>query len=611
MLSSAALDASRRVSPSSSAPRSCGASGRAALVPTSETPRITTNDYINEENKVKRNRLPGSARLRRLALGATACVAGANAFAIEFDTGNPDLSVRWDNTIKYSAAARLRGQDSALLRRPNNDDGDRNFNKGLISNRLDLLTELDAVYAKRHGLRFSAAGWYDNVYNQTNDNPGFAGGAFPNQVSVPFNAFTDATRRLHGRKLEALDAFVFGGFDMGSTRGTVRLGQHSLVWGESLFFGNNAIAGGMNPVDVTKLVSVPNTQFKEAIRPVPQVSAQFQITPTFSIGAYYQFKWRPNRLPAVGSYFSGVDANPEGAERLLLAGPGSPFAANAPRLDDQRARDSGQGGVQLRLRSDETDYGLYLIRFHEKTHQQIISVGLAPAAFGGVIPGPVSYRLVYPQNITAFGASASRTFGDVNVAAEGSIRHNQDLASSSRAVDASFFGGLPSNNSGNPAYAVGKTAHLNLNALWTVPRTPLFNEATFLGEIAWNRVLSISKNPGAVDANSTRDAVALRMQFEPLYRQVVSGLDLGVPIGIGYSPKGSRSRALGIAMPPENGGDLTVGLNGTYLGVWKFSLAYTRFFGSKGTLLDTNNNFSYRQFLRDRDFVALSVSRTL
>jgi len=63
-------------------------------------------------------------------------------------------------------------------------------------------------------------------------------------------------------------------------------------------------------------------------------------------------------------------------------------------------------------------------------------------------------------------------------------------------------------------------------------------------------------------------------------------------------------------MPPEGGGDFSVGLNGTYLAVWKFSLAYTGFFGSKGTLLDGNNNFSYRQFLRDREFIALSASRT-
>jgi hypothetical protein len=54
-----------------------------------------------------------------------------------------------------------------------------------------------------------------------------------------------------------------------------------------------------------------------------------------------------------------------------------------------------------------------------------------------------------------------------------------------------------------------------------------------------------------------------------------------------------------------------VGVNGTYLGVWKFGLAYTQFFGPGATLLDANNNFSYRQFMRDRSFFAASLSRTL
>ena len=85
--------------------------------------------------------------LRRVAVAVAACVGVADALAVEFDTGNPDLSVRWDNTIKYSAAVRMHEQDAALLGNPNTDDGDRNFGKGLISNRFDLLTELDTVYA--------------------------------------------------------------------------------------------------------------------------------------------------------------------------------------------------------------------------------------------------------------------------------------------------------------------------------------------------------------------------------------------------------------------------------------------------------------------------------
>ena len=64
---------------------------------------------------MKRNRRPALPALRRIALATAACVGAANALAVEFDTGNPDLSVRWDNTVKYSAAWRLKAQDAALL----------------------------------------------------------------------------------------------------------------------------------------------------------------------------------------------------------------------------------------------------------------------------------------------------------------------------------------------------------------------------------------------------------------------------------------------------------------------------------------------------------------
>ena len=218
---------------------------------------------------------------RPLAIAAALALLGGATTAAEIDTGNPDLKLRWDNTIKYSAAVRTGKRSDALLSNANNDDGDRNFNRGLTSNRLDLLSELDAQIGA-FGARVSAAAWYDTVYNRSNDNPGFAGGGTPNQTSVPYNEFTDATRTLHGRKAEVLDAFAFGRFDLGESRATFRLGSHSVLWGESLFFGANAIAGGQSPVDAIKLLSVPGTQFKEAIRPVPQLSGQLQVSSSVS-----------------------------------------------------------------------------------------------------------------------------------------------------------------------------------------------------------------------------------------------------------------------------------------------------------------------------------------
>src|ERR1041385_5326656 len=79
-----------------------------------------------------------------------------------------DLDVRWDNTLQYTAAYRLFPQDRGLLTNPNWDDGDRNFDPGLISNRLDLLSEFEATYGD-FGLRLSGDGWDDTVYHRSEE----------------------------------------------------------------------------------------------------------------------------------------------------------------------------------------------------------------------------------------------------------------------------------------------------------------------------------------------------------------------------------------------------------------------------------------------------------
>ncbi|SPO54613.1 conserved exported protein of unknown function [Pseudomonas sp. JV551A1] len=553
-------------------------------------------------------------KMRVLALAA-ACAGSHSAYAFELDTADPDLYVRWDNTVKYSAAWRVKDRSAGLTSgdpfASNFDDGDRNFDKGLISNRLDLLSELDLVYKQSYGFRISGAGWYDDVYNKSNDNDS---PATSNRAQGAYDEFSHDTRDLHGRKAELLDAFVFGGFDIGSTRLNLRLGQHSLQWGETLYFGANGIAGAMAPVDVIKLTSVPGTQFKEAILPVPQISAQWQLTDNVSLGAFYQLRWDASRLPAAGSYFSGLDFQPEGGEEMLFG----PLTSH--RISNQDAKNSGQGGLQLRFTYADTDFGLYLVRFHSKTHQLISNLGLRHLPDGSVLTdssgapviAPVSYRMVYNEGITAFGASASHTFGPMQVSTEASIRHNQDLATSG-GVDLGLLTGtsLVNDNHHHPAYATGKTAHFNISTIWTLPSTALAREATFTGEYMWNRVLSVDKNREAIDPNATRDASAVRFVLEPTYRQVLSGLDLSVPIGVGYSPKGSRSMALGPSLPAEGGGDFSVGVNGNYLGTWNFSLAYNHFFGPERPFLAGESpTFGYGQYLKDRDFVAMSVRRT-
>lgn len=559
------------------------------------------------------SRAPNAYRAIAWAALVVASSLGLPAQAAEFELGD-DLKLNWTNTFRYGLAQRLKDADPALAH-PNGDDGDRNFGKGLISNRIELLSELDAVSSQGFGARISAAGWYDQAYNGHNDNPGFAGGAVPNRTSTAFNEFPQKTRDLLGRRVELRDAFVFGKVDLGGMPLTARLGQHALVWGESLFFASNAIAGGQNAFDISRLLADPTAQAKEFVLPVPQLSAQLQVNSALTLAAYVQFRHRPNRVPPVGSYFSASDVVGDGAEQLYTGA-----TSSVPREADQKASDSGQFGLQAKWRLAETDLGLYAIRFHDKDPQQVTRLGLV--SIPGVTPfvAPTGYYLAWHEATTALGLSASRSMGEVNVAAEASVRHNQSLASSGHAADASALappGVVPaSDNSDNPAYAVGNTAHVNVSAIWSMEPSALWREALFIGELAWNRLLSCKKSCAALDPNATRDAVSLRFVFEPTYRQVLPGLDLGVPVGLGWTPKGSRSVIGPFAQPAEGGGDVTLGVNGTYDQVWKFNVAYTRFFGNAAPLLDqpanpaTPPSFTYQQSRKDRDFVSLTVRRS-
>jgi hypothetical protein len=540
---------------------------------------------------------------------AASLVFGANmAQAFQIDTGNPDLSLRWDNTLKYSAAWRLKDpsdklSESAVAR--NQDDGDRNFDKGLISNRLDILSELDIGY-RDFGARVSAAGWYDTVYqdDNANDNP-----ARSNQRSVAFDEFTDDTRQLHGGDVELLDAFVYWNGELAERALSVRAGRHGLIWGESLFFGANGIAGGMAPVDVVKAVSVPNTQFKEITRPISQLSASYQLTDDLSLGAYYQFEWEETRLPASGSYFSTSDTLGEGSERLIVGAPFPAFLGGNPDSPaaffhgkDKKAKSSGQGGLQLRYVADTVEYGLYAIQYHDKSPKLYLKPSTTGPQFNTGKIG--EYYWVYPEDIRALGASFATTVGAFSYAGEASMRWNMPLVSNGQTV----LPGVDADNDKNPLYAVGRTAHVNLNVLASLGPSFISNEASLVGEIAWNRLLSVTKNPNALDPGATDDGLGLRLVYTPTYRQVFPGVDLSVPVGISHFPMGKSSVVGGFGA--HKGGDFNIGVNATYLDRVTFGLTYTHFYGPEDTTLNSANQFNFKQAQKDRDYLAFSVKTT-
>lgn len=534
------------------------------------------------------------------------------ARAATIETGQPDLKVRWDNTFKYSAAFRVKdaSQDvAASYANPNVDAGDLSLDKGLINNRVDWLTELDVSY-QGLGARVSAAAWYDTVYNKSsNDFPTTI--PFPNTAGAlaggPNNVYTPAAKRLMGRKAELADAFIYGSTDIGDSMGlSGRIGRHTQLYGETLFLGANGIAYAQGPVDLIKLYSLPGVQFKEIALPVGQVSGNLQINSDLSIGAYYQYQWRPLRLPAAGSYFSPADFVGDGADLLL-----TPVGGAASRAPDLKGRDSGQFGARIKFKvpGSDVEYGVYAAKYDDKAPIPVLTVTDPGAYKGG------SYRLMYAQNVKVYGASFSTLVGETNVGGEMSTRRDTPLAPLGDLV---INFDPTADNKRNSPYAVGNSLHANLSAITVLPASALWDAGSFVGELAFNRLLSVTRNPvnpmfanGVLNTTHTRDAWAMRMVFQPEYFQVVSGLDLQVPLGIGYGIAG-RSAVFQVA--PEHGGDLSVGINLDYKKTWRAGLQYTHYIGAAGPAPSlnaaTNTQASFKQYYKDRDFVTLSVQRT-
>lgn len=543
------------------------------------------------DKMVSRRNMPARFALGFVA-GVLAVLAAPVTHAFEIATGDEDMKIRFDNTLKYSAAWRVKDASTLLTSDVNQDDGDRNFKKGLISNRFDILSEFDLTY-RNTGFRLSGAAWYDTIYNRSNDN----NSPFTvNAMSAGSNQFTQATRDLHGRKAELLDAVVFGKAEFGDMVANGRVGKHTLLYGESLFYGANGIAAAQAPVDYVKMYTVPNTQFKEMMMPVPQVSGQLQINRQVTVGGYYQLQWVRDRIPASGSYFGAADMMDAGGESMIL-GPG--FALG--RGNDMRGRDSGQGGIVVRIRPENQDieYGLYAARFHSKD----------PIVYMNFF-GPNTYQLVYPEDIDVVGASFTTTIGETNLGVEVSTRSNMPLASRAAGV-AIFAPGF--DNRDNPAYPVGKTFHAQASIIGLLHASSFWQGGNILGEIAFNRTLSVTRNTAALEPNSTRDATAMRFIFSPAYYQVIDGVDVNIPIGLGYGISG-RSSALGPSFAVDKGGDFSIGISADYRKIWKFGVSYMHFFGDADLYLTPANSpaptDSYKQNYKDRDFISISFQRT-
>jgi len=553
----------------------------------------------------------------RLAAAAALALAAGGVQAMEIETPNPDLSIRFDNTIRVNLGARVEGRDSKIGNTAIADEGTYSFDKGdMVAKRIDWLSELDIVYKKQYGARISGTGWYDAAYgDKSHSNPNAPLVGIPSYIN---NEYSGTTKRLyHGGTGELLDAFVFGRVDLGDVPVQAKLGRHTVYWGESVLLGGNlhGIAYSQNPLDLQKGFATPGTEAKELFRPLNQLSVQAQVTDTLSIAAQAMFEWEAARYPEGGTYLGPVDFVFNGPDRQFVS-PGLGFATRGAASEP---KNTGEWGLSARWAPEWLDgtMGLYYRKFADKLPQVLVS--------SGPVPNATVYNLVYADNIDLIGVSLGKNIAGVSLGAEFSYRHNTPLFSQ---VLGFTTPGLPAE--GDTKGARGNTIHGVVNALGTVSKTPVFDQAVWLAELTyahWTNVTSGANLFNAVgyapckangtsrtrdfdkwDGCVTRDYVGTGVGFTPTWFQVFPGVDLSAPLTYAVGLYGNSPTVFG---GNQGLGNYTVGVSADVQQKYRFDLKYVDFVGhtrDNGTAVTSQNGLT--AFLKDRGFVSLTFRTT-
>jgi hypothetical protein len=614
---------------------------------------------------------PRTSKRLLSAMIVASLAAMGTAGAAEINTGNPDVVLRWDNTIRVNLANRVEDQDASILNSPNFDDGDRNFDNGMVSERLDLLSELDFVYKDRFGFRVSAAGWYDAAYEDLDNNRLASSNHMENgQAALGLSDETD--RFFRGPSGEILDAFVFAKFDMGQVPVNVKLGRHTVFWGEAMLSPVHSLSYGQSALDLGKLFSVPGTEAKELFLPREAISLQVQATPELSFAAQYFFDWEQARIPESGAFLGFNDhllrggesfifsaapvtaANPLGVNRLVRGQDSDPDNSGDWGLSTRWSPQwlDGTLGAYYRVTADILPQGnatpavrpntpaalctaLGLIPLNPTTCYINPSAASVPEIVGGTIG---RYAAAYADDIKIYGLSLSKNVWGVSIGADLNYRENMPLLSDTVSVLpatlAPLAAVLPAGSlfaapaEGETGGARGSTWHGVLNGFATFADTPLWDAANLIVELTWNHWSDVEEGAAVFKGRSnylvmgpggtpvtpadkvTKDFYGLAINFNPTKYQVFAGADLSLPISYSRGLSGNSAVLLG---GNEDAGSYSVGVAIDLLSKHRFDLKYVDFFGDTTTnpAAMITSSGGANSLLTDRGFVVFTYKTTL
>ncbi|TDP47238.1 DUF1302 domain-containing protein [Zavarzinia compransoris] len=330
----------------------------------------------------------GRRSSRRLGLMAASAVAlaAATASAYNFDLSD-EISGSIIVSLSTGAQVRMADRDprnygyyyGGGLISAGNDNGNFNFDKyDVFSQITNVRTELSLKW-QNYLFYVRGNAFYDSIASN-NDLADFAA----DDRVYTSGRYTPSAKKKAEWGAQLLDYYIRGDYTLADRPLTVTVGSQILNWGEALFTINGISV--INPIDVAR-IRVPGAELKDALIPVPMVSASYGITDQFSVEAFYQLDFEPFKLDTCGSFFSFTDNFCNGAKftetftdgldrRTYTAGTGlnptdydnpqrQMLAANLPIHQDDDP-DVNDWGVSLRYFSPElnnTEFQLYYMNY--------------------------------------------------------------------------------------------------------------------------------------------------------------------------------------------------------------------------------------------------------
>ena len=563
-------------------------------------------------------------------------------------SGRP-FSYNFDTTLSYGMSFRLEDRDSRIIGLTNGgtafsvngDDGNLNYDTGLMSNTPKFVSELEVNYGNV-GAFFRGRTFYD-IENERSD-----------RDRTPLG---DPALRRVGSRAEFLDAYGWAKFDVGDMPGEIRVGKQVLSWGESTFIQNSI--NTINPVDVSAL-RVPGAELREALLPEAMVAGSISPTEHITLEGFYLVNWAETEIDPPGSYFSTTDIAGDGANKVMLgfgsapdfipvgAGVSAPVGVAVPRDPDVRPSETGQFGAALRLfqsRLNSMELGFFFINYHSRLPIINGRTGTLAGLFGGDYAASAAYFISFPEDIKLFGTSYSTELGNTGIALQGEVSQRWDVPLQVDDVEL-LFASLSSLALVEPPTAPGLgTLLANTNQIGAfgfneiVPgfldrnvtqvqstATKLFgptlgtDQVVLVSEVAVTYVNDMPDKdtlrleaPGTyTSGNPIHTAFEVQPATEPAdffadgtsrgyrvaarldYNDVIAAINLQTRASWQHDVRGNSPGPGGNFI--EGRKAVTVGLKGLYLNDWEADISFTSFFEA-----------GRHNLLADRDFLALSV----